>query len=202
MRWSAPLRELAQPGLWRNLRGSAFWNMVQVMGSASSFMYSIIAIAAVVILELLRIHGGAADSRGRILCADSVRRCGHGADVVGCGACSDLSSRLRFLRSASYVLTGFRRHEAASAEASLKYFLLGSFATAFFLYGVALAFGATGSTNIDADQQDVARRSNSIARICCSRIDVCRFGIQGRGCTVSMCGPPTCMKEHPHRLWH
>ena len=49
----------------------------------------------------------------------------------------------------SYVLAGFRRHEAASAEASLKYFLLGSFATAFFLYGVALMFGATGSTNID-----------------------------------------------------
>jgi NADH-quinone oxidoreductase subunit N len=47
------------------------------------------------------------------------------------------------------VLAGFRRHEASSAESSLKYFLLGSFATAFFLYGVALMFGATGSTNID-----------------------------------------------------
>jgi NADH-quinone oxidoreductase subunit N len=54
----------------------------------------------------------------------------------------------------SYVLAGFRRHEAASAEASLKYFLLGSFATAFFLYGVALMFGATGSTNIDPDQPE------------------------------------------------
>jgi NADH-quinone oxidoreductase subunit N len=50
---------------------------------------------------------------------------------------------------ASYVLTGFRRNAASSTEASLKYFLLGSFATAFFLYGVALMFGATGSTNID-----------------------------------------------------
>src|SRR6202008_2832238 len=49
----------------------------------------------------------------------------------------------------SYVLAGFRRNEASSAESSLKYFLLGSFATAFFLYGVALMFGATGSTNID-----------------------------------------------------
>jgi len=53
----------------------------------------------------------------------------------------------------SYVLAGFRRHEAASAESSLKYFLLGSFATAFFLYGVALMFGATGSTNIDQISQ-------------------------------------------------
>src|SRR5437660_4624432 len=49
----------------------------------------------------------------------------------------------------TYILAGFRRREAASSEASLKYFLLGSFATAFFLYGVALMFGATGSTNID-----------------------------------------------------
>ena len=48
----------------------------------------------------------------------------------------------------TYVLAGFRRRAAESAEASLKYFLLGSFATAFFLYGVAMVFGATGSTNI------------------------------------------------------
>ena len=49
----------------------------------------------------------------------------------------------------SYILAGFRRHEAASSESSLKYFLLGSFATGFFLYGIALMFGATGSTNIE-----------------------------------------------------
>lgn len=49
---------------------------------------------------------------------------------------------------ATYVLAGFRRKFASSSESSLKYFLLGSFATAFFLYGVALMFGATGSTSI------------------------------------------------------
>jgi len=48
----------------------------------------------------------------------------------------------------SYVLAAMRRRIAESAESSLKYFLLGSFATAFFLYGVALIFGATGSTNV------------------------------------------------------
>src|SRR5206468_9976389 len=46
------------------------------------------------------------------------------------------------------VLAGFRRRSAASAESALKYFLLGSFATAFFLYGVALIFGGVGTTNI------------------------------------------------------
>jgi len=50
----------------------------------------------------------------------------------------------------TYIMAGFRKGHAATAESSIKYFLLGSFATAFFLYGIALAFGATGSTRIDA----------------------------------------------------
>src|SRR5206468_831651 len=53
----------------------------------------------------------------------------------------------------TYILAGYRRRVAASAEASIKYFLLGSFATAFFLYGVALIYGATGTTNIGAISQ-------------------------------------------------
>ncbi|HEU5340500.1 NADH-quinone oxidoreductase subunit N [Edaphobacter sp.] len=50
----------------------------------------------------------------------------------------------------TYILAGFRKGSGMGSEASIKYFLLGSFATAFFLYGIALAFGATGSTNIFA----------------------------------------------------
>src|SRR5271155_1144370 len=52
----------------------------------------------------------------------------------------------------TYILAGFRRHSVKSNEASLKYFLLGSFATAFFLYGVAMVYGATGTTRIDQVQ--------------------------------------------------
>ena len=58
----------------------------------------------------------------------------------------------------TYILAGFRRRAAESAESSLKYFLLGSFATAFFLYGVALIFGATGSTNVYAIAQTLRAR--------------------------------------------
>jgi NADH-quinone oxidoreductase subunit N len=50
----------------------------------------------------------------------------------------------------TYILAGFRKGRATASEAALKYFLLGSFATAFFLYGIALCFGATGSTSIAA----------------------------------------------------
>ena len=51
---------------------------------------------------------------------------------------------------ASYVLAGYLRDDKRANEAALKYFLLGSFATAFFLYGVALIYGATGTINLSA----------------------------------------------------
>jgi NADH-quinone oxidoreductase subunit N len=55
---------------------------------------------------------------------------------------------LEILSIATYVMAGFRRTDLKSNESALKYFLLGSFSSAFFLYGVALIFGATGSTNL------------------------------------------------------
>jgi len=49
---------------------------------------------------------------------------------------------------ATYVLAGYRKQTGRGPEAAIKYFLLGSFATAFLLYGIALVFGATGTTQI------------------------------------------------------
>src|SRR5208283_946149 len=51
---------------------------------------------------------------------------------------------------ASYILAGYRRDSIKSSESAMKYFLLGSFATAFFLYGIALIYGVAGSTNVAA----------------------------------------------------
>jgi NADH-quinone oxidoreductase subunit N len=128
--------------------GFAFWNMIQVDGFSVFFHVLVIAIAAVVILSsyeymaVQRIRAG--EYYALILFG-----------VVGMALMSSavelvlIFIALEISSISSYVLAGFRRHEASSAESSLKYFLLGSFATAFFLYGVALMFGATGSTNID-----------------------------------------------------
>jgi NADH-quinone oxidoreductase subunit N len=55
---------------------------------------------------------------------------------------------LEILSLSLYLMTGFSFRRLASAEASMKYFLLGAFSSAFFLYGVALAYGATGTTNL------------------------------------------------------
>jgi len=56
---------------------------------------------------------------------------------------------LEILSLAVYVLTGLRRDDAASTEGAFKYFLLGAFSSAFFLYGIALAYVLTGSTRLD-----------------------------------------------------
>jgi NADH-quinone oxidoreductase subunit N len=55
---------------------------------------------------------------------------------------------LETMSVAVYVLAGYDRADAFSAEAALKYFLIGAFASGFLLYGIALVYGASGSTNL------------------------------------------------------
>jgi NADH-quinone oxidoreductase subunit N len=62
---------------------------------------------------------------------------------------------------AVYVLTGIRRDLQQSTEAAFKYFLLGAFASSFFLYGIAFLYGVTGTTNIEAMSTKIAAQSMS-----------------------------------------
>jgi NADH-quinone oxidoreductase subunit N len=57
---------------------------------------------------------------------------------------------LEVLSLAMYVLAAFHRRRSESGEAGMKYFILGAFSSAFFLYGVALVYGATGTTSLPA----------------------------------------------------
>src|SRR5581483_11066601 len=65
---------------------------------------------------------------------------------------------LELMSVAVYVLAGVNRRSAAAAEAALKYFLLGAFASGFLLYGIALVYGATGTTNLAAIGGAIAAR--------------------------------------------
>ena len=56
---------------------------------------------------------------------------------------------LEVMSLAVYVMTGIRRDSLAGIEGAFKYFLLGAFASAFFLYGIAFTFGVAGSTRLD-----------------------------------------------------
>ncbi|MCS6817135.1 MAG: NADH-quinone oxidoreductase subunit N [Blastocatellia bacterium] len=55
---------------------------------------------------------------------------------------------LETITIATYVLAGYRREDARSTESALKYFILGAFSSAFLLYGIALLYGATRTTNL------------------------------------------------------
>jgi NADH-quinone oxidoreductase subunit N len=66
---------------------------------------------------------------------------------------------LEIFSLAAYVMTGMRRHHVASTEGAFKYFLLGAFSSAFFLYGIAIAFVLTGSTRLDRIGEFMAAQS-------------------------------------------
>jgi NADH-quinone oxidoreductase subunit N len=68
---------------------------------------------------------------------------------------------LETMSIAVYVLTGIRRDQATSSEAAFKYFLLGAFASSFFLYGIAFIYGITGSTSLDRVGSVIAAQSMS-----------------------------------------
>ncbi len=132
--------------------GLAFSDSIRIDGFSVFFHVLVIAIAAVVILgsfEYMAVQ--------RIRAGEYYALILFG--TVGIGLMSSaielvlIFIALEISSISTYILAGFRRQQAASSESSLKYFLLGSFATAFFLYGVAMMFGATGSTNIDKISQ-------------------------------------------------
>ena len=72
---------------------------------------------------------------------------------------------LEMLSVPVYVLTGVNRRDRRSAEGALKYFLLGAFSSAFFLFGVALIYGATGTTVLPLVAAAVAGHADSLLLI-------------------------------------
>ncbi len=127
--------------------GLAFYDVVRVDAFSTSFHFLICAITTLVILasyEYLQVQEIRAGEYYGLILFGAVGMClmSSATELVLIFIALEISS------IATYILTGFRRRNAIGSEASIKYFLLGSFATAFFLYGVALMFGATGSTSI------------------------------------------------------
>ncbi|MGH9513025.1 MAG: NADH-quinone oxidoreductase subunit N [Terriglobales bacterium] len=137
---AASLYQAQYPGL-------AFWEMVQVDSFSVFFHVLVAAITSVVILssfEYLEVQQIRAGEYYALILFGAVGMSlmSSAVELVLIFIALEISS------ISTYVLAGFRRRAAISSESSVKYFLLGSFATAFFLYGVALMFGATGSTSI------------------------------------------------------
>jgi NADH-quinone oxidoreductase subunit N len=128
-----------------NPGGSAFFGLIQ-MDAFSAFFHLLVGLVAFLVVL-------AADSyleRERLQPAEF-----YALVLFATAGMGVLSSAQELLTAfiglemssiSSYVLAGYRRDSLKASESAMKYFLLGSFATAFFLYGIALVYGVTGTT--------------------------------------------------------
>ncbi len=96
---------------------------------------------------------------------------------------------LEVLSLAVYVLTGLRRSSVAGAEAAFKYFLLGAFSSAFFLYGIAFAFTISGSTRLDAVGTAIASGPNSTLALLAVGLLAVGFCFKVSAVPFHMCTP-------------
>src|SRR5258706_10725290 len=128
--------------------GAAFSNMLVIDGFASFFRALVIAIGVIAILsstEYLHREKSAGGEYYALILFSIVGQC----VMVTANELIMIFIGLEISSIASYVLAGYLRDDPRNNESSLKYFLLGSFATAFLLYGVAWIYGTTGFTNLD-----------------------------------------------------
>src|SRR5229473_4383403 len=128
-------------------RGAAFSGMLVIDGFATFFRVLVIAVGLLTVLcssqYLKREHAASAEYNALLLFSvtgQCVMASANELIMIFIG--------LEISSIATYVLAGYLRDDKRNNEAALKYFLLGSFATAFLLYGIAWIYGTAGSTNL------------------------------------------------------
>ncbi len=127
--------------------GPAFQGMLMVDGFATFFRVLVIAVGVLTLLSsshYLRREGVEPGEYYALLLFSVVGQCVMAAsnELIIMFVGLEISS------IASYILAGYLRDDRRANESALKYFLLGSFATAFLLYGVAWTYGLTGTTSL------------------------------------------------------
>lgn len=141
-------------GLWSEPASSSFAGMI--VNDHLRLFFSGIAVLAGIIAVLLALHFLKEESLppGEFFALLMFGTCG----MLMLAAAGDLVTiflGLEISSITSYILAGYRRIDLRANESALKYFLLGSFSTAFLLYGMTLIYGATGSTNIESIRQAI-----------------------------------------------
>jgi NADH-quinone oxidoreductase subunit N len=150
--WVAAFGVMA--ALWASLwqlslpAGTAFYNTVQT--DAFSIFFHVLICGIVIVALLLSLDALPANQHHRgeyfaLMVFGAVGMCllTSAVELLVVFIALEISS------ISTYILAGYRKNTGTSPEAAIKYFLLGSFATGFLLYGVALTFGATGTTQIN-----------------------------------------------------
>lgn len=142
--------------------GPAFQNMLMIDGFATFFRLLVIGVGILVVFssaDYLRRE----DSRGGEYYALILFSIAGQSIMASANELIMIFIGLEISSIASYILAGYLRTDPRNNESALKYFLLGSFATAFLLYGVAWIYGITGSTNLSVIHQALASASGSPA---------------------------------------
>jgi NADH-quinone oxidoreductase subunit N len=127
--------------------GPAFQNMLVVDGFATFFRVLVIGVGLLAVLSSID-YLRRENSRGGEFYALILFSLVGQSIMASANELIMIFIGLEISSIASYILAGYLRDDARNNESALKYFLLGSFATAFLLYGVAWIYGATGFTNL------------------------------------------------------
>ncbi len=140
--------------------GPAFHDMIAVDGYGSFFRGVVLVVGFLCILSsfsYLEREGAQTGEYYALILFSIVGQCilATASDLIMVFIGLEISS------IATYILAGFLRDDRRNNESALKYFLLGSFATAFLLYGIAWIFGLTGSTNLDVIQHALENQQSA-----------------------------------------
>lgn len=137
-------------GVWRWTDappGASFNGMLVTDPMRTAFAFLFLFVAALSALLAMPMFDGRTRNAGEYFALLTFGAVGM-LLVGGAGDLAMLFLGVEILSIASYALAGFRRSDLRSNEASVKYFVLGSFATGFLVYGMALVYGATRTTNL------------------------------------------------------
>lgn len=131
----------------QTIPGTAFRGMLIIDGFATFFRLLVLGVGILTVLSsyrfLKREQAEAGEYHALLLFSIAGQMIMAGANEL-----IMIFIGLEISSIATYVLAGYLRDDKRNNEAALKYFLLGSFATGFFLYGVSLIYGGTGTTNL------------------------------------------------------
>lgn len=129
--------------------GTAFGGMLVVDGFATFFRVLVIVVGILTVLpsyRFLRRQDAETSEYHALLLFSIAGQC----LMASANELIMIFLGLEISSISSYILAGYLRDDKRANESSLKYFLLGSFATGFFLYGVAFIYGSTGTVNLSA----------------------------------------------------
>ena len=171
--------------------GSIFGGMFLADGYAAFFKVLFLIAAALTVLISLRYLDDEGIHRGEYYALVLFATVGM-MFMAGGGDFITIYLGLELMSLSTYVLVGFIRRDGASTEGAVKYFLMGAFTSGILLYGLALLYGLTGSTNLAAVAQSLSGLSlDNPALVLATILVVVGFGFKIAAVPFHMWAPDT-----------